>query len=91
MELVYVHLRQGGEREAERVEQLCRRVGIVWVVVDRDILLRAARVKARHHLSLADAIVAATALKLGTALVHRDPEFEALAGEVPLVSLPPLA
>lgn len=46
------------------------------------------RVKASHRLSLADAIIAAFALRQNAVLVHKDPEYEALAGEVELEALP---
>ena len=47
----------------------------------RDLLrlLAAARIKAGHKLSVADAWIAATAERLDATLVHKDPEFEPLA------------
>jgi ribonuclease VapC len=42
-------------------------------------LLTAARFKARHRLSLADALIAALAFQRRAILVHKYPEFEALA------------
>jgi predicted nucleic acid-binding protein len=51
-------------------------------------LLTAARFKATHHLSLADAIIAAFAQRQGAILIHKDPEFEALSSEVPQEALP---
>ena len=41
-----------------------------------------------HHLSLADAIIAAFAIQQGAILLHKDPEFEALTGQVSLEALP---
>ena len=46
--------------------------------VSESILIRAGRVKARHHVSLADALIAAFALGHKAVLVHKDPEYEAL-------------
>ena len=43
------------------------------------LLERAASPKALHALSLAHAWIAATALECRASLVHKDPEFEAIA------------
>ena len=40
----------------------------------------AAQIKASHRLSLADAWIAAAALQSGATLLHKDPEFRAIAG-----------
>ncbi|MGH2592700.1 MAG: PIN domain-containing protein [Anaerolineae bacterium] len=44
--------------------------------------------KAVHHLSLADAIIAAFAIRQNATLLHKDPEFEALAGQAAMEVLP---
>ena len=51
----------------------------------------AARLKAAHKVSFADAFVAATAKRLNAALVHKDPEFDALKDMIKLQALPPKA
>lgn len=56
--------------------------------MDESTLLTAAPIKASRRVSLADAIVAAFAVQNGATLVHKDPEFEALAGEISLEALP---
>jgi predicted nucleic acid-binding protein len=48
----------------------------------------AATLKATHKISLADAFVAATALRVDGVLVHKDPEFGVLAGKVKQQALP---
>ena len=45
----------------------------------RGLFGRAAALKAVHALSVADAWIATTALERGAVLVHKDPEFAALA------------
>lgn len=55
--------------------------------VEKTFLL-AARFKALHRLSFADALIAAAARLEEAALVHKDPEFAQLAGEVDLEDLP---
>ena len=52
---------------------------VLWGM-DEPILLTAGRLKAEHRVSLADALIAAFALRAGAALVHKDPEYDALAG-----------
>ncbi|MHB0981673.1 MAG: PIN domain-containing protein [Thermoleophilia bacterium] len=56
--------------------------------MDESTLLTVARLKAMHRLSLADAIIAAFALLGDAVLLHKDPEFGALAGLVPMEALP---
>lgn len=56
--------------------------------MDEATVLTAARVKATCSLSVADAIVAACALLADAVLMHKDPEFEALAGLITMEPLP---
>jgi uncharacterized protein len=61
----------------------------VWLnTVDEATLLAASRIKAAHHLSFADAVVAGFAISHGTILVHKDPEFDSVAAEVRQERLP---
>ena len=89
MEVYYVSLRKRGEDEAARRYTLFRQSGalVLWEV-DDTTLVTAARLKAGHRLSLADAIVAAYAIRYNAALVHKDPEFGPLADDVTLETLP---
>jgi predicted nucleic acid-binding protein len=78
MEVLYrVMADEGGDAAAGALRVLdatpCR-----WVSCDPDILLDAARLKAGGGLSVADAWIAATALRQRAILVHKDPEFERL-------------
>ncbi len=56
--------------------------------MDEATVLTAARFKAVHRLSLADTIIAAYAVQANATLLHKDPEYEALAGQVRLEALP---
>lgn len=89
LEAHYVTLREKGEAEAYRRSALVRQLAIkiLWGM-DESTLLTAARLKALHRLSLADAIIAAFALLNDAVLLHKDPEFDALAGAVPMEALP---
>lgn len=48
----------------------------------------AAKLKAAHKVSLADAFVAATAMRFDATLIHKDPEFISLAGIIKQEMLP---
>ena len=89
LETYYISLQEEGRAEADRRYALIRQLKaeILWDM-DEPILLTAARLKAEHHLSLADAIVAAFAIQHKAVLIHKDPEFEALAGLLPMEALP---
>jgi len=56
--------------------------------VDEPTLLAAARFKAKHRMSFADSIMAGFAASYNAVLVHKDPEFEPLAGHVEMEALP---
>jgi predicted nucleic acid-binding protein len=89
LETHYITLREQGQAEADRRIALLKQldVTIVWDM-DEATLLTAARVKAEHRLSLADAIIAAFALRAHAVLMHKDPEFDSLAGLLPMEALP---
>ncbi|MDD5100375.1 MAG: PIN domain-containing protein [Syntrophales bacterium] len=89
LETYYITLQEKGRAEADRRYALLRqlRAEILWAM-DEPILLTAARLKAEHHVSLADAVVAAFAIRNNAVLIHKDPEFDALAGLLPMEALP---
>jgi predicted nucleic acid-binding protein len=84
-----ISLREAGPAEADRRVALLKRlaVTIVWGM-DEATVLTAARLKADHRLSLADAMIAAFAMRAGAVLLHKDPEFDSLAGLLPMEPLP---
>jgi ribonuclease VapC len=88
MELAYITEREQGEDDAARLVALVKAWPITWVYPDEKTLLQAAKLKATHRLSVADALIAAVAKLSHAALVHKDPEFVALASQVVLRSLP---
>ncbi|NJN98163.1 MAG: type II toxin-antitoxin system VapC family toxin [Anaerolineales bacterium] len=89
LEVTYVTQQERGTAEAERRYALLKilPVTILWQI-DEPILLTAARLKANYRLSLADTIIAACAIQQKATLLHKDPQFEALAGQVGLEALP---
>ena len=88
MEILYVKIREMGQESAAIAYDILKAMPIRVVESDEDLRLRAARIKAEHRLSLADAWVAATAERLGAVLVHKDPEFDALSERLRMLRLP---
>lgn len=89
LEVHYLSHRECGEDEANRRYAFLRRLPVkhLWEI-NEPLLITASRLKASYSISLADAIVAAFAVVTNSLLVHKDPELDALAGEVPLERLP---
>jgi len=87
MEIYYVSLQEQGEDSAARLVSLVKAWPTSWAQPTEKDLLLAGRFKAFHRLSFADAAIAAVAANRGATLVHKDPEFEALADEVELLAL----
>ena len=76
MEVEYMVLRQNGQRVAEEVLRLIHSWPVARMESAPEWGSRAAWVKSRASLSLADAWNAALALMLDAELVHKDPEFD---------------
>lgn len=89
LEVHYVTRQERGQGEADRRYALLKKLPceIVWQV-DEPTLLTASLFKAAHRLSLADALIAAIAHRHDAVLIHKDPEYSALADEIELEALP---
>ena len=89
LETYYMTLQEQTEDVADRRYALLKQLPatVLWDV-DEPTLLTAGRLKAGHRLSLADALIAALALRHQAILVHKDPEIAALAETVQLEALP---
>ena len=88
MEIYYITLQEQGEDRAAHLVSLVKAWPVRWVYPDERMLLLAGRFKAFHRLSFADAVIASAARLREAILVHKDPELEALAGEITLLTLP---
>jgi len=89
LEMYYITLQEEGQAEADRRFALIKQLKVTILHdMDEATVLTAAMLKARHHVSLADAIIAAFAIRKGAILIHKDPEFEALAGLLKMEALP---
>jgi predicted nucleic acid-binding protein len=62
-------------------------VEVLWGM-DESTLLTASTLQATHRVSLADAVIAAFAIRRGAVLMHKDPQFDALAGMLQMEALP---
>jgi predicted nucleic acid-binding protein len=78
MEVLYRVWKDESELEGRLAYQQCLSLPIEWIYQHNTLLEKAAEIKARHPLSLADAWIAATAQLHNAVLVHKDPEFAAL-------------
>jgi len=89
METYYITLQEEGQSEADRRIALIRtlKVQILWDM-NESMLLTTAKLKAENRISLADAIIAAYAIRYNAVLIHKDPEFEALTGLLRMEALP---
>lgn len=89
LEVYYISRQERGPAEAEQRYALLKAlpVTLLWAI-DEPTLVLAGRLKADYRLSLADAIIAAYARQQQAVILHKDPEFEALADLVGLEALP---
>jgi len=89
LETYYVTQQEEGQAEADKRFALIKQLkATILYDMDEATLLTAARLKALHRLSLADAIIAAFAIRNGAILLHKDPEFEVLSGLLSMEALP---
>jgi len=79
MEVLYRVWKDENERAGRLAYEQLKALPLNWVEPSEPLLVQAASIKARHSLSLADAWIAAAAQQVGAALLHKDPEFRAIA------------
>ena len=83
-EVCYIIERRKGIEAVEASLALIQALPIGIVEVDRSVILSAARIKARHPISLGDAFVVALAVDQGATVVTGDPEFKRVEHLVPV-------
>ena len=88
MEILYIVWRKEGKEAAQNAYAETKMLPIEIVNVDEVVLLQAGSIKARFVLSVMDAFIIATAKEKGGVLIHKDPEFEQVTGEVQCTSFP---
>ena len=89
LEVIYISRQKRGEAEADYRYALIKKLPatILWEM-DEPLLLIASRFKASYRVPLADAIIAAYAFYYQAMLLHKDPEFEQLEGNLSMEALP---
>lgn len=87
LEVHYISQQEQGLPEADRRYAVLKQANVLWAF-DEPTLLTAARLKAENSLSIADAMIAAVAMQNEATLVHKDPEYEQLRGQLALEALP---
>ena len=80
MEVLYRVWKDENERAGRLAYEQLKALLLQWVEASEPLLQSAAGIKACHALSLADAWIAASAQQIGATLLHKDPEFRAIAG-----------
>ena len=88
-ELEYIRTQEQDAQQATELLSFAKSQPMKWLHTDDALCSAAAKLKAAHKVSFADAFVAATAQRLEATLVHKDPEFNALNGVIKLQALPP--
>jgi uncharacterized protein len=83
-EVLYWTMRKRGEDRAGAALLGLEEAGVTFVAAERSLTLEAARIKARHRLSYADAYCAALSRLTGFPVVTGDPEFSQLEGQIPI-------
>ena len=79
MEVLYRVWKDEDERAGRLAYEQLKALPLQWIEVSEPLLERAASIKACQSLSLADAWIAAAAQEIGATLLHKDPEFRAVA------------
>ena len=89
LEVYYITVQEESVAEADRRIALIKglNLNIIWDM-DESTLLTAAKLKAKHQISLADSIIAAFAIRRNAVLMHKDPEYDALCGLFTMEALP---
>jgi predicted nucleic acid-binding protein len=88
-EVEYITTQEEGEAVARQRMADLGALPIQWLHSDAELCSAAAKLKAPNRISFADSFVAATTLRFDATLIHKDPEFQALAPLVKQKMLPP--
>ena len=88
MEVYYITLQERDAKEAQKRLDLIEALPVLCVESTPSLTTMAADLKARYHLSVADAWIAALAKEREAVLVHKDPEFEQVEPLIQVLKLP---
>ncbi len=87
-ELFSAAMKKEGRDRAEYYLSVVKAWPVTWVQSDEALCVAAGELKGSHKMSIADAFIAATAIRHHAVLIHKDPEFESLKGLVRQHALP---
>lgn len=88
MEVFYITLQERDIEEARTRLRLLESLPITRVESTASLSVAAAKLKAKHRISVADAWIAALAQESSATLVHKDPEFEVMGDQIQVLKLP---
>jgi len=88
MECRYRIWKDHGQSAADELFRSLINLPIIRVDVNDALIRTASELKAQHKISVADSWIIATAITHNATLVHKDPEFDALADRVAMKALP---
>ena len=80
-EVYYMSCRKDSVAKAKQVWETMKKFPLHFVTADLDLSLAAAKIKANHKLSYADAFAAALTIQKKATLITGDDEFESLVSE----------
>lgn len=87
-EVMYITLQEKDEDAARARVDLIKSLSCIIEESSETLNFSAARLKAKNHISLADAYIAALCQERNGILVHKDPEFENLSPAINQHKLP---
>jgi predicted nucleic acid-binding protein len=87
-ECLYLIEREQGLQQAQRAVGIVDQLPLHIVPVDRALVFEAARLKAQHSISFADAFCASVAKRNGARVATGDPEFKSLEPQIQIHWLP---
>lgn len=88
MEVFYITLQERDIEEAQTRVYLMESLPITRVESTASLSVIAARLKAKHRISVADAWIAALAVEKNAVLIHKDPEFDQAEDVLEVLKLP---
>ena len=88
MEIYYVTWQRKSEDSAKELIVLIKSLPIHIVESSERLTLSAGRIKANHRMSVADALIAATAIEKSAVLIHKDSELDVVAKYTKTLRLP---
>lgn len=88
MEIYYITWQEKDEDIAKEIIVLVKSLPIEIIESSERVILSAGRIKAKHRLSVSDAIIAATAIEKSAIIVHKDPELEVISQYTGVLQLP---